>query len=279
MFRLDRFLTLYFFHPLAKLTSAAAGSNVPILMYHSISGRQKHGSHPYYETATSPAVFERHLACLKESGYKTISLEDLGRVFSGLSDPEEKHVVITFDDGFADFYDIAHPLLEKHGFSATVFLPAGMIGKQVNGLPCMSWDQIRKLSEKGISFGSHSMTHPKLVELSAAEVEAEIGESKAAIERELGDKIASFSYPFAFPEQDSTFCIRLEALLQKHGFRSGVTTIVGKSSPADNRFFLKRLPVNDFDDDKLLTAKLEGGYDWLHTGQRMTKEAKLFTKE
>ena len=274
MFRLDRFLTLHFFHPIAKRRRPQEGVKVPILMYHGIGGLQKKGSHPYYETATSPEVFAAHMAFLMGNGYRVVGLNELAGLFSGHANCPEKPVVITFDDGQADFKTDAFPVLNRHGFSATVFLPAGLMGQKVNGQACMTWDQVRESAAKGIAFGSHSLTHPKLVDLTPPELEHEIRGSKEKIESELGQRIDSFSYPYAFPKQDDGFLKHYEALLIKSGYRSGVTTIIGAAASKDNRYFLKRLPMNDHDDPLFFKAKLEGGYDWLHAFQKALKKAK-----
>lgn len=274
MFRLDRFLTLHFFHPVAKRCRVQDGRKVPILMYHGIGGMQKKGSHPYYETATSPEVFAAHMAFLKGNGYRVVGLNELAGIFSNPGRCTEKCVVITFDDGLADFKTGALPVLTRYGFSATVFLPAGLMGQKVNGQACMTWDQVRESAAKGITFGSHSLTHPELTELDASGLEHEIRHSKEKIESELGQGIDSFSYPYAFPEQDAEFLKRYEAALNRSGYRTGVTTIIGAASPKDNRYFLKRLPVNEHDDLLFFKAKLEGGYDWLHAAQKMFKKAK-----
>ena len=273
-FRLDRFLTLNFFHPIAKRRRPQEGLKVPILMYHGIGGLQKKGSHPYYETATSPEVFAAHMAFLKGNGCRVVGLNELAGIFSSPGRSIEKCVVITFDDGLADFRTGALPVLDRHGYSATVFLPAGLMGRQVNGQACMTWDQVRESAAKRITFGSHSLTHPKLTELDASGLEHEIRHSKEKIESELGQGIDSFSYPYAFPEQDDGFLKHYEALLIKSGYRSGVTTIIGAAAAKDNRYFLKRLPVNDHDDIWFFKAKLEGGYDWMHVVQKAFKNAR-----
>jgi len=271
-FRLDRFLTLHFFHPLAKRYRARAGPAIPILMYHGVGGLQKKGSHPYYETATSPEVFAQHMAFLQDNGCRVVGLNELPGIFSGHANSPEKPVVITFDDGLADFKTDAFPVLNRHGFSATVFLPAGLMGQYVSGQACMTWDHVREKAAKGIAFGSHSLTHPDLAELDAAELEREIRESKEKIESELGQGIDSFSYPYSFPLQETRFLELYEAMLAGCGYRSGVTTIIGRASPKDNCYFLKRLPVNDHDDIRFFRAKLEGGYDWLHAVQKVFKK-------
>ena len=274
MFRFDRFLTLHFFHPIAKRRRPQEGLKVPILMYHGIGGLQKKGSHFYYETATSPEVFAAHMAFLKGDGYRAAGLNELAGLFSNPERSIEKCVVITFDDGLADFITAALPVLNRHGFSATVFLPAGLMGQEVNGQACMTWDEVRESAAKGTTFGSHSLTHPKLTGLDASGLEHEIRHSKEKIESELGQGIDSFSYPYAFPEQDAGFLKRCEEFLVKSGYSSGVTTIIGAAAQMDNRYFLKRLPVNDHDDIRFFKAKLEGGYDWMHVVQKAFKNAR-----
>lgn len=272
MFRLDRFLSLYFFHPLTK-RRPASDIKVPILMYHGISHAKRHNGHPYYETTTSPVVFAEQLGYLKSNGYKTIGLKDLPAFFSGQVGQAEKHVVITFDDGLMDFCVTGFPILKEHGFSATVFLPAGLMGGKLAGQDVMSWVDAKRLSEEGVVFGSHSLTHPKLIELKRTELEFEVRKSKNLIEAELGKEADTFSYPYAFPEQSPTHVRFLEKILIESAYKTGVTTAIGRSSRNDRTLFLKRLPVNDHDDMRFFKAKLEGGYDWLHAGQRMFKKA------
>lgn len=271
MFRLDRFLTLYFFQPLVK-RSPSSGIKIPILMYHGISDARRNGVHPYYETTTSPAVFARQIGFLKKNRYYAIGLEELSGVLEGQVNPRKKCVVITFDDGLLDFCVTAVPILKDHGFSATVFLPAGLMGGKLAGQDVMAWKDARDLATERVAFGSHSLTHPKLVELERAELENEIRKSKDKIEAELGKEVDTFSYPYAFPEQDKKFVGYLGKLLNDCGYHTGVTTIIGRTSSNDKNFFLKRLPINDYDDMRFFKAKLEGGYDWLHAGQKIFKK-------
>jgi len=271
-FRVDRFATLHFFHPLRRLGVGRAG--IPILMYHSISDSDDSSRHPYYRTVTSPGVFEQHLKFLRDNGYKSISLSDaVSRLRAGAPD-NERTVVITFDDGFRNFHSQAFPLLNKYGFSATMFLPTSYIDRDTRkfkGVDCLTWRQVRDLQKAGMHFGSHTVTHPQLKNVGPKELETEIRCSKQTIEDELGRAVASFAYPYAFPETDSAFRQRLHGLLEKNGYENGVSTIIGTADDAGARFFLKRLPMNSFDDVPLFRAKLEGGYDWLHALQRGSK--------
>lgn len=268
-FRADRLATLYVFHPLQRFRPRKL--RVPILMYHSVSDVEKSTRHAYFRTTTSPRAFEEQLRLLDERQYQVLSLSDA----MGKADNPARSAIITFDDGFRDFYTQAFPLLSRYRYPATVFLPTAYIGEGVHrsfsGTECMTWSQVRELQESGIQFGSHTVTHPQLKTLRTKEVEEEIRCSKETIEDKLGCPIQSFAYPYAFPETDWSFKRTLETILEQAGYENGVCTSIGTADRADNRFFLRRLPVNSCDDRSLFKAKLEGGYDWLHGLQYAAK--------
>lgn len=245
-------------------------------MYHSIRSSTDGDVWPYYETTTTPEMFAEHMAFLGRNGYRTIGLGELcQRLQEGRQD--ERWIVITFDDGYSDFYVHAYPVLAKFGFTATVFLPTAFIGltrKQFNGKPCLTWTEVRELSSKGIAFGSHTVSHPHLRELKRDEILEELRRSRETIEQELGLKIDAFSYPFAFPETDATFRAQLQEMLETSGYNNGVCTTIGRADARRNRLFMKRLPVNSCDDRRLFEAKLAGAYDWVSTPQRWFKMVK-----
>jgi len=274
--RLDRLATLYLALPLTRRASGREFS-FPILMYHSVSEEDESRSHAYFRTCTSRALFAEQMSHLHSHGYSACSLaqalDDLGsgRPFA------TKPVVITFDDGYTDFYREAFPVLQQFGFGATVFLPTAYIGErplQFKGRDCLTWAEVRELSNHGIVFGSHTVTHPQLHELSASAVKEEIVQSKQTIEDRVGRSVDSFAYPFAFPQNDTAFQTMLRDSLRTAGYRNGVCTIVGRGSRDSDPFFLERLPVNSSDDARLFEAKLAGAYDWIATPQRLVKMAK-----
>ena len=270
-FRLDRILTLYLFRYITKKKTPSGEKRIPILMYHSISD-EKEKTHPYYQVNTSPAVFEMHIRYLHENNYKVIDLKDLEKCFN--TDDQSKFVVITFDDGFRDFFTNAFPLLAKYRFTATVFLPTGLINNErssFKGKECMTWDEVRQLSRNGIIFGSHTVNHPQLKKLSKEEIKHEIKSSKEQIENEIGKAVESFSYPFAFPE-DKEFGINLKANLEKSGYVNGVSTIIGTANKGHNKYFYPRLPANADDDIAFFEAKLQGAYNWVSKPQTIFKQ-------
>ena len=272
-FRLDRFLTLYFFHPIIKL-SFHNDLRIPILMYHSISEDIENGVHPYYQINTSPVLFAEHMKYLHNHNYSVINLTDMTKLFETRNKVISKYVVLTFDDGYHDFYNQAFPILNKYNFTATVYLPTGSIENQslkLKGKDHLNWNEIRELLKRGIVFGSHSVTHPQLSLLRKEDTEYEIRKSKEAIEEKTGERVDSFSYPFKFPEELKYFTQLLSDVLKKYGYRYGVSTRIGRTYKNDDIYFRKRIPINSQDDLSLFKAKIEGGYDWLYHIQKLFK--------
>jgi peptidoglycan/xylan/chitin deacetylase (PgdA/CDA1 family) len=275
--RLDRLATLYVARPLHRLTSSASQRSISILMYHSIADEDESRLHPYYRTATSPAMFASQMASLHAAGVRGVGLAEAMDRVEGKLPSTEKSVVITFDDGYQNFYTNAFPILDRYGFTAVMFVASGYIGdvrQNFNGKACLTWNEIRELRKYGIDFGSHTVTHPQLHDIDENAVEAEIVNSKLMIEEKLGVEVQSFAYPYAFPEADHRFRERLRTLLHGAGYQNGVCTTIGRPGPGCDPLFLKRLPINSCDDASLFQAKLEGSYDWLAKPQYLVKKAK-----
>ena len=280
-------------------------------MYHSISDDTEPGISPYYRVTTSPARFADQMQWLADTGHQGVTLTeglawlqsrsvgtkhadrgtlrpeaaqpaaDVANPPFGLrtSDFERRPVVLTFDDGFRDFYTAAVPTLRKFGFRATMFLPTEFVGHgdsaftrhSFRSRECLTWDEVRALRQAGAEFGSHTVSHPVLYDLSWPKIESELCNSKAELEARLGCAVTTFAYPYAYPEADASFTRRFEDLLQGAGYDCAVTTRIGRVCAADNPNALRRLPVNDADDAALFHAKLEGAYDWLSLPQRLAK--------
>jgi peptidoglycan/xylan/chitin deacetylase (PgdA/CDA1 family) len=202
-------------------------------------------------------------------------------------------VALTFDDGSRDFHNEALPVLAEFGFTATMFLPTAFIGDSrrsfaPNGgsspstlsqglstdFDCLTWPEVRECRKFGIRFGSHTVSHPKLYDLPWPDIESEVRDSRSDIEAQLGEPVASFAYPYAFPQADQKFCARFRETLVASGYQSCVTTIAGRVARGDDPFALRRLPVNGEDDPTLLLAKINGSYDWVAPAQLAAKRFK-----
>jgi len=274
-FRLDRSVSLRVVRPMRRMLGRMEGDRIPILMYHGINNVLG-SSHPYFETNTSPDAFASQMRYLRDSGYTPITLDGAVQTLKA-SDIRPRSVVITFDDGFRDFYTRAMPILQAHGFAATMFVVSSFMGTRIERFvdrEFMTWGEVREVESLGVQIGSHTVSHPQLHQVSLKDVKRELGESKQTIEDQLGKSITSFSYPYAFPEQDDAFKVELRQGLASAGYASGVTTVIGSAGLRDDRYFLPRIPANVYDDLSLFQAKLEGAYDWLHSPQRLYKRIK-----
>jgi peptidoglycan/xylan/chitin deacetylase (PgdA/CDA1 family) len=274
--RLDRILSLYLVRPLMATGIVSAKQTLPILMYHSISDTAESEVSAYYKTSTSPARFEQQMRWLTKAGFRSVDLEEGLRLAQRGIKRQEKIAVITFDDGYRDFYDSAFPILKKYGHIATMFLPTAFLGNKRQSFKnkeCLTWQEVRELHAAGIRFGSHTVSHPVLYKKSWQEIENELAASKENLEQALGEKITSFAYPYAFPQPDRQFVEKFQELLRQLDYRSCATTVIGRMRTGDNPFCLKRLPVNDDDDQTLFLAKLNGAYDWLAYPQSWYKLA------
>ena len=272
--RYDRLATLFLVHPLRRALWNGVGRKVPILMYHDVSDLPERASHPYFQTNTDPATFRMQMEWLVVNGYRAIPLAKIEEELARPAGEGGKSFVITFDDGFRNFREHAFSALKRFGFSATVFLATGYIGRRFMNRECLSWGDVRELQAEGIEFGSHTVSHPKLHGMTLASIRNEIGYSKTAIEDATGKPVRLFSCPYAFPQEDRGFVDHLGVALKKCGYSLGVTTMIGRAAPGEDPMFLKRIPVNMHDDEPLFRAKLEGGYDWLRTPQYLFRVLK-----
>ena len=279
--RIDRLVAVY----IAGANRKPCRSAVPVLMYHNIDDADESRTFAYYRTATSPTVFAEHMSLLKKHGYTTLGLAEVAQRLD-LEQDCSRCVAITFDDGYEDCYRNAFPVLQRFGFTATVFLPTNFIGeaprtagampvrRYLHGKPCLTWGEVREMHGSGIGFGSHTVTHAHLRDLEMHNVSDQLTFSKTHIEQELGCAVDSFAYPYAFPEEDAAFVESLRDCLTQAGYRYGVCSSVGRVDRAADRLFMRRLPMNSCDDLALFRAKLCGAYDWVARVQYASKSAR-----
>ncbi|GAA3551706.1 hypothetical protein GCM10022419_035010 [Nonomuraea rosea] len=176
---------------------------MPILMYHSVTDNPNDETKPH---SVRPSDLAEQLAYLSESGFTPLTLGDLVASFNknnGRSVPE-KPIVVTFDDGYADFHSHALPLLERYSFPATVFLTSGWVadagadaaGRALDDM--LSWGQAREAAQTGIEIGGHSHSHPQLDQLRLEELRQELRKNKGLLEEKIGAPVATMAYPYGY---------------------------------------------------------------------------------
>ena len=173
-------------------------NEIPIIYYHRIAKDiNDAGKHGIFVTEKQ---FEYHLRFLKNKGYKTVTFEEALQIKKKCT--PGKYVIITFDDGYEDNYTLAFPLLKKYGFTAIVFLVAGLeynLWDEQSDEPklkMLSRQQILEMSEYGIEFGSHTLTHADLSKEPEEKIKVELAESKKILEAKLAKEITSFAFPY-----------------------------------------------------------------------------------
>ncbi|MEX0802270.1 MAG: polysaccharide deacetylase family protein [Candidatus Binatia bacterium] len=177
-------------------------TSIPILTFHAVDDRPS-------VISFAPRLFESGISRLHGAGYRTLSLLELvDCIRRGVSFPE-RSLALTFDDGYQSVYDHAFPILQRYGFSATVFLTVGKMREKtaaerlpsMEGRSMLSWREIKEMQRWGIAFGAHTLTHPDLTRLRVDQLEAEVVSGKDVIEDALGAQVNSFAYPFGRYDQ------------------------------------------------------------------------------
>ena len=175
--------------------TAASPLRVPVLMYHEIADAADTPS----ALAVSPDVFAGHLAYLRDAGFNTVTAGELSAILAdGTGTLPERPVVLTFDDGYGDFYTQALPLLKRNGFTATLFQTTGWVGKEDEAIRMMNWRELAEAEQAGIEIGAHTRTHPQLDQLPEKALYEELYASKSALEDNLGLKIPGLAYPYGY---------------------------------------------------------------------------------
>jgi len=170
-----------------------------VLMYHSISGPEDEND----ALCVSPERFEAQMLHLERHNLRGVSMRELCRAMN--TGGARGLVGLTFDDGYEDFLSSALPTLEALGFSATLFVVAGMLGEENTWehrggsrpyLRLLGAEGVREVSERGMEVGSHTVTHPRLSGLDSETLAREVGDSRQMLSRVLNGPVEGFCYPY-----------------------------------------------------------------------------------
>ncbi|MDO8570300.1 MAG: polysaccharide deacetylase family protein [Candidatus Daviesbacteria bacterium] len=207
---------------------------VPILMYHYIGNNPNPTDKQRDYLSVTPDKFEEQMKYLKENGYNTISLDTLYPAIRGQITLPAKSIILTFDDGYMDFYTNAYPILLKYGLHATVFIPTNLMNQGYY----LSWNQIREMSGSGlINFGAHGVNHYHLTSVSPQTAESEIIQSKKILQDNLGIPINFIAYPFGAVNEN------IIKITKNAGYMGALGTWANKTQSEGTIFNMPRLKV------------------------------------
>jgi peptidoglycan/xylan/chitin deacetylase (PgdA/CDA1 family) len=207
--------------------------HLPVLMYHHIQSQTAAKADKQTSLTVYTDIFQSQMQYLKSKGYNTVTMNDLVNFFDSGTEIPGKSILITFDDGYQDFYTDAYPILSGLGFKVTMFVPTGLLENS----DYLTWDEISGMSGS-VLFANHTWSH-KNVQVSADTMKTEISTADIQLnDRGLGSpKI--FAYPFGLETSQA------ENYLSSLGYKAAFTTTSGSTLCKKQRFNLPRLRIGN----------------------------------
>lgn len=192
--------------------------NVPVLMYHHIQLQAQAEAKNQKNISVDTSFFEQQMAYLKSSGYTTLNADQLALALRDKQKLPAKSIVLTFDDGYDDFYTNAYPIIQKYGLIANLMIPTGLLGN----VDYMRWDQLKEIVSSGLVFAyDHTWSHAALAGKPAEKVNFEVMTAKKQLEDNLGKPVDIFAYPYGSESQT------VIDFLKANGFIAAYSTLPG----------------------------------------------------
>jgi peptidoglycan/xylan/chitin deacetylase (PgdA/CDA1 family) len=227
---------------------------VPVLLYHSVSADPAGWIADF---AVSPATFRAHLDAVVASGRQPLTVSQLADGRRGQGPLPARPVVITVDDGFADFADHALPALADRKLPSTLYVTTGCLAGKSWESVLPPADMLRAadlpgLEAAGVEIGAHSHTHPQMDLLSGRAAADELTRSHDLLAETLGHRIRSFAYPHGYWRR------RVRHLVGAAGFDSACAVGNSLCSAQDHPLALSRLMVGAGTDASVIAGWLDG---------------------
>ncbi len=231
--------------------------NIPILNYHSIS---LGGTDRFVKFTLHPETFAQHMKLISEQGYTPITVKDFAQLMRNSSPLPNKPIILTFDDGFADFYNSAFPILQGFHFPATLFVVTENMEGTSKWLKLegeedrrmLTWFQLSDVQRAGIECGTHSATHTHLDTAKPEIARQEIICSKDTLEQKLGSPVHSMAYPYGH------YTETVRQMVIEAGYSAACAVRNAMSHTNDNLFSLARITIYRKTDVVRLRDLLDG---------------------
>lgn len=234
--------------PAVFLASNDFTVRVPILMYHYVRVGVPISETISYTLSVTPEQLDTQLQYIQQNGYQTISLNDLYDALENKIPLPPKSVILTFDDGYRDFYTDAFPLLKKYNLRAVSFYIAGYL----NYPTYMNLKMLKEIHNSGlVDIESHTVGHLMLTKLTPEQAKTEIFESKKILEQSLRKKVNYFAYPYGDLNES------IVTLVKDAGYKLGFSTRVGSDQHQSEKYYLKRITVSGYDSFDTFKTKLD----------------------
>lgn len=224
------------------MNNSAESRNIKVLMYHRIVENEQEGIGDI--NAVRKEDFRLQLQMLERFNFTPITFEDYQLYLEDKLTLPKKPIILTFDDGYRDTYEVALPLLQRFDMQGVIYvlgdrdISYAYWNEKEGKQPLMTDQQVKEVRSEGFEIGAHTLTHPRLNDLSKDEIEEEIIGSKISIENLLGEKIISFSYPYGILEEHS------HSIAASSSFKFACGVFSGPPRFGEDWFNIHRLAVN-----------------------------------
>jgi len=224
-------------------------ARVPILMYHYVSDVPPGEGRLRRDLTVSPENFRAQLQYLADAGYHPITLTDLYLYLTQGYPLPDRPVVLTFDDGYRDAYEVVFPLLLEYGFPGTFFVLSTPMHQE--SIDYITWAQAKEMSDAGMAIEGHGRDHMDLRGRSNDFLVYQILGIQEAIVYHTGRLPRFFAYP------SGQYDANVIAVLKSAGYWGAVTTDWGKEHTLEAMFEMKRVRIRGSDTLESFVEKLE----------------------
>ncbi|MHB8588655.1 MAG: polysaccharide deacetylase family protein [Candidatus Dormibacteraceae bacterium] len=224
----------YFMSRLQVVPVGRRNITLPILMYHYIRKPPSLSTDWLgYKLSVSPTDFTAQMNWLSLHRYHPVDFNDVRAYFAGTEPLPANPVVISFDDGYADLYTTAYPILAAHGFKAVAYIVSGFVGQP----RYVSAAQVVQMDHNGVEIASHTVNHGDLARSSYASAMRELVDSKRWLERLLGHPVLDFAYP------SGKFTAQVIGEVRRAGYDTAVSTMSSVDHSVADRYLWTRVRV------------------------------------
>lgn len=224
-------------------TSPANQLRIPILMYHYVEYVDSTKDPGRANLNIPPNILTAQIETLKSAGYTFITPDDLVPAIVGKKKLPTKVVMLSFDDGYEDFYTEVFPILQKEKVKGVAYIIVNLLDRP-NYLFTYQLPELAK--SPYVEIGAHTMDHPGLAGMNTKEATYEIAQSRKSLQDLLHVPVNSFAYPYG------SFDLQAIQIVKDAGFSNAVSTIPGIEQSKDNLYFLNRLRPGDRTGQSLL---------------------------
>ena len=227
-------------------------------MYHAVDAASAPSETRFCVT---PRAFSRQMQWLRNSTYRPVMLDEIVDSLDHGQPLPANAIAVTFDDGFRDVHEHAMPILQEYAIPSTMFAVAERLGRTNEWMDrrtfptrgIVSDKQLRELDAAGMSIGSHTLTHPRMIDLSPPEAAREARDSRLRLEDIIGKPVRHFAYPYGL------YNAAVKQAVRAAGYAAAVTTRSGFNSPESDLFELRRIDVVGTDSLEQFQRKIEFG--------------------